>query len=308
MTVDEAGEFGLIARVIARLGPAVGVPLGPGDDAAVVAVPDGRVVATTDVLVEGGHFRRDWSSAYDIGRKAAAQSLADVAAMGAVPTALLVGLGCPGDTAVAWVEELADGLRDEAAVVGATVVGGDVVRSGSVLLSVTALGDLQGRAPVTRSGARPGDVVAVCGRLGMAAAGLAVLGKGFRSPGKVVAAHRRPDPPYAEGPIAAATGATAMIDISDGLVQDLGHVAAASAVSIGIRRAALDVPQVLTDVGTALGVDPYDWLLAGGDDHALAATFAGSVPDGWLVIGAVGPGGGVTVDGEPHPGGHDHFG
>ncbi|MDP9239720.1 MAG: thiamine-phosphate kinase [Actinomycetota bacterium] len=308
MTVEEAGEFGLIARVIARLGPAEGVPLGPGDDAAVVATPDGRVVATTDLLVEGGHFRRDWSSAYDIGRKAAAQNLADVAAMGAVPTALLVGLGCPGETAVAWVEELADGLRDEAAVVGAAVVGGDVIRSGTILLSVTALGDLQGRAPVTRSGARPGDVVAVCGRLGWAAAGLAVLRKGFRSPARVVGAHRRPDPPYAEGPTAAAAGATAMIDVSDGLVQDLGHVAAASGVSIAVRRSALAVPQVLTDVGAAFGVDPYDWLLVGGDDHALAATFAGSVPDGWLVIGAVGPGEGVTVDGEPYPGGHDHFG
>jgi thiamine-monophosphate kinase len=308
VTVDNAGEFGLIARVIGRLGAPGQALLGPGDDAAVVAAPDGRVVATTDLLVEGGHFRRDWSTAYDIGRKAAAQNLADIAAMGAVPTAVLVGLGCPPDTALTWIDELTDGLRDEAGMVGAAVVGGDVVRSAAVLLAVTALGDLQGRDPVTRSGARPGDLVAVCGRLGWAAAGLAVLGRGFRSPGRVVAAHRRPEPPYGEGPRAASAGATAMIDVSDGLVQDLGHIAAASAVSMDLRSAALEVPQPLVDVGAALGVDPCQWLLAGGDDHALAATFGAAVPDGWVAVGTVGPGDGVTVDGEPFAGGHDHFG
>lgn len=308
MTVGEAGEFGLISRITARLGPTGGILLGFGDDAAVVAAPDRRVVATTDLLIEGGHFRRDWSSGSDIGHKAAAESLADIAAMGAVPTALLIGLGCPPETALTWLDEVADGLREEAAGVGAVVAGGDVVRSSAVLLAVTALGDLQGRPPVTRSGARSGDRVALCGRLGWAAAGLAVLTKGHRSPRAVVAAHRRPDPPYAEGPRAAAAGATSMIDVSDGLVQDLGHVATASAMSIDLRRAALEVPQVLADVGVAFGVDPYDWVLGGGDDHALVATFGGEVPDGWLVIGAVSDGEGVTVDGEPFAGGHDHFG
>ncbi len=308
MTVGEAGEFGLIARLIARLGSGGGALLGPGDDAAVLETPDGRVVATTDLLLEGGHFRRDWSTGYDIGRKAAAQSLADVAAMGAIPTALLVGLGCPSDTPLAWIDELTDGLRDETCSVGAAVVGGDIVRGERVTLAVSALGDLQGRDPVTRAGARPGDVVAVCGRLGWAAAGLAVLGKGFRSPRAVVEAHRRPEPPYAEGPHAADSGATAMIDVSDGLVQDLGHLATASGVAIGIRRAALAPPQQLVDVGAALGVDPYAWVLTGGDDHALAATFGAAVPAGWVTIGAVAAGDGVTVDGEPSAGGHDHFG
>lgn len=307
MTVEEAGEFGVVSRIIARLGPAGSAVLGPGDDAAVIATPDGRVVATTDLLLEGVHFRRDWSTGYDIGRKAAAQNLADIAAMGAVPTALLVGLGCPGDTTLAWIDELTDGLRDEAGSVGASVAGGDIVRGDRVTLSVTALGDLQGRDPVTRAGAWPGDVVAFCGRLGWAAAGVAVLGKGFRSPRAVVAAHRRPEPPYAEGPRAAAAGATAMIDVSDGLVQDLGHVAAASGVAIGLRRDALAVPQPLVDVGAALGVDPYLWLLTGGDDHALVATFRGAVAEGWQVIGEVTAGDGVTVDGEPVAGGHDHF-
>lgn len=308
MTVGEAGEFGLIARVTARAGHGPHTVLGPGDDAAVVSTPDGRVVATTDLLIEGRHFRQDWSGAYDIGRKAAAQSLADVAAMGAIATALLVGLGCPPETELSWTDQLTDGLRDEAAEVGAAVVGGDVVRADRVILAVTALGDLQGREPVTRSGANAGDTVAICGRLGWAAAGLAVLGRGFRSPAAAVAAHRRPEPPYTEGPRAALAGATAMIDVSDGLVQDLGHVAAASGVAIDLRRDVVGVPPRLAEVGAALGVDPYEWLLAGGDDHALAATFGGAVPEGWLVVGTVATGQGVTVDGEPFAGGHDHFG
>src|SRR5919107_2398420 len=141
-SLGEVGEFGLIARVTAHLASGPGTLTGPGDDAAVVAAPDGRVVATTDVLVEGVHFRLDLSSAYDVGRKAAAANLADVAAMGGTATALLVGLAAPRDVPVSWVEELADGLRDEAAVVGAVVVGGDTVSSDQVVVSVTALGDL----------------------------------------------------------------------------------------------------------------------------------------------------------------------
>lgn len=308
VTVGEAGEFGLIDRIIARLEPGDHTALGPGDDAAVILAPDGRVVASTDLLVEGRHFRRDWSGGYDIGRKAAAQSLADIAAMGAVTTALLVGVGCPPQTAVDWFDSLVDGMRDEAATVGAAVVGGDLVRAEQVTLAVTALGDLQGRAPVTRSGARAGDVVALYGRLGWAAAGLAVLGHGFRSPAVLVEAHRRPTPPYAEGPRAALAAATSMIDVSDGLVQDVGHIATASMVAIDLDRDAFEVPRQLSDVAAALGKDPYEWILAGGEDHALVATFSARAPEGWRVVGAVSTGEGVTVDGKPAAGGHDHFG
>lgn len=310
-TVGALGEFGLITAVTARFGQGPRTLLGPGDDAALVATPDGRVVATTDLLVEGRHFRRDWSSAADIGHKAAAQNLADVAAMGAIPTALLVGLGAPPDLPVGWAEELADGLAEECALVGASVVGGDVVRAEQVLLAVTALGDLAGGPPVLRSGARAGDLVAVAGRLGWAAAGLAVLGRGFRSPARLVQAHRRPQPPYAAGPQAAALGATAMIDVSDGLVADLGHVAEASGVRMELDRGAFEVAQPLIDVGSALGVDPYDWILTGGDEHALVATFppGTDLPELWRVIGRVLAGEGVIVDGAPmEHGGHDHFG
>lgn len=310
-TVGETGEFGLIAEVTARLAQSAAVQVGPGDDAAVLAAPDGRVVATTDLLVEARHFRREWSSAYEVGRKAAAQNLADVVAMGAVPTALLVGLGTPPDLPVAWVLELADGLRDECALLGASVVGGDVVRADQVTLAVTALGDLRGATPVLRSGARPGDLVVLAGRLGWAAAGLAILGRGFRSPKALVEAHRRPEPPYRVALELARLGATSMVDVSDGLVSDLGHVAAASGVRIALERAALEMPEAMTDVARALNADPYTWVLTGGDDHAFAATVppGTALPDAVRVIGAVQEGSGVLVDGEQVAGsrGHDHF-
>jgi thiamine-monophosphate kinase len=293
------------------LPPGAATLLGPGDDAAVVATPDGRVAASVDLLVDGRHFRREWSTPYDIGRKAAAQNLADIAAMGAVPTALLVGLATPPDLAAFWAERFADGLREECDVVGAGVVGGDVVRSDVLLVAVTALGDLQGRAPVTRSAARVGDLVAVAGRLGWSAAGLATLRRGFRSPKLVVDAHRRPSPPYASGPAAAQAGATAMIDVSDGLVADLGHIAAASGVRISLRSESFERPDALVEVGSALGVDVLSWILAGGEDHALAATFpAGTtLPPGFLPIGEVIDGDpGVLVDGSSYATpGFDHF-
>src|SRR6266508_1709449 len=217
MTVATTGEFGLIARVTSRLGressadsrPDFGgnCLLGPGDDAAVVATPDGRAVLSTDVLVEGRHFRRDWSGARDVGHRAAAANMADIAAMGAVPTALVVALCAPADLAASWAEELADGLAAEASLVGAAVVGGDMSASGTLTIAVTAVGDLGGQAPVVRSGARPGDIVALAGRIGYAAAGYTVLSRGFRSPKVLVEAHRRPEVPYAAGPAAARRGA-----------------------------------------------------------------------------------------------------
>jgi len=314
-TVGGTGEDALVAAVIARLPGGVDVELGPGDDAAVVATPDGRVVATTDVLVEGVHFRRDWSDAVDVGHKAAAQNMADVAAVGARPTALLVGLAAPGDLPVEWAVGLADGLAAEAAAAGAAVVGGDVVFAPQVVVAVTALGALDGRPPVTRAGGRAGDVVAVCGRLGWSAGGLAVLGRGFRSPRALVSAHRRPQPPYAAGPAAALAGATAMIDVSDGLLGDLRRVAEASQIALEVDVSALDVSGPLADAAAALGRDPLEWVLTGGEDHALAATFPPDVPlpAGWLAVGnAVAGAPRVTVAGLPPgayegPGGWRHF-
>jgi thiamine-monophosphate kinase len=285
-----------------------------GDDAAVVSAPDRRVVATTDLLVEGRHFRRDWSGPRDVGVKAAAQNLADVAAMGAAPTALLVGLATPGDLPVDWALDLMRGLVAEGQRAGALIAGGDVTSSDTLVLAITALGDLAGRAPVTRSGARPGDQVAVAGPLGWSAAGLALLSAGYGGRAdlaELVAAHRRPQPPYQAGPQAAGLGATAMIDVSDGLVQDLGHVAAASGVAVDIETAGLPDTGPLRSAATVLAADWLDWALAGGEDHALVATFPADVllPKNWAVIGAVRSGSGVLVDSRPRPGpgGWNHF-
>jgi thiamine-monophosphate kinase len=311
MSLARTGEFGLIARVTARLPAGPTCLLGPGDDAAVVAASDGRVVASTDVLVEGRHFRRDWSAAIDVGHRAAAANLADIVAMGAVPTALLVALCAPPGLDVRWAEDLADGLAAEAAKVGASVVGGDMSASPTLTIAVTALGDLHGAAPVLRSGARAGDVVALAGRVGYAAAGYTVLSRGFRTPKLLVDAYRRPEVPYAAGPRAARAGATSMIDISDGLLADLGHIVTASRVGIDLRRDVFEVPRQMRDAAHALGVDPYLWVLGGGDDHALAATFPDDLPlpEGWRQIGHVIEGSAVTVDGKAHKGvaGWDHF-
>ncbi|MBE9374424.1 thiamine-phosphate kinase [Saccharopolyspora sp. HNM0983] len=304
-TVAQVGEFGLIDRVTSGRDHSAGTLLGPGDDAAVLAAPDGRVVAATDVLVEQVHFRFDWSTPRQVGRKAVAVNLSDIAAMGAVPTGLLVGLGCSPETPAEVIDELAAGMWEEAQQVGIGLVGGDMVSAQAVTISVTALGDLRGRVPVTRAGARSGDVLAVAGRLGWAAAGLAVLGRGFRSPVAVVGAHRVPEPPYAAGPAAAAAGATSMIDISDGLLADLGHIAAASGVGVDVRTDQLPVPQRLSEVASALGADARHWVLTGGEDQALAATFppGAELPEGWTAVGAVDEGAGVTVDGREYEGG-----
>jgi len=313
VTISELGEFGFIEAIAAELPRSDRTVVGIGDDAAVLTAPDSRVVATTDLLVEGRHFRRDWSSAADIGTKAAAQNLADVAAMGAVPVALLVGFAGPGDLAVSWARELVAGIAAECARAGATVAGGDVSGAGSVVLAVTALGDLAGRDPVTRAGAQPGDVLAFAGALGESAAGLALLEAGLTRPAPLIAAHRRPAPPYHAGPEAAALGATAMIDVSDGLLADCGHLARASGVQVDIDTARFPGNPALAAAATALGrPGEWDWVLTGGEDHALAATFPAGreLPGYWTVIGQVRKGHGVLVNGTAATGraGWNHFG
>jgi thiamine-monophosphate kinase len=313
VTIADLGEFGLIAALVAGLPRGERTVVGIGDDAAVLSTPDGRVVATTDLLLEGLHFRRDWSVPADIGGKAAARNLADVAAMGAVPVAVLVGFAAPGDLPVAWARELMAGIADECSRVGATVVGGDTARAQSIVLAVTALGDLAGGNPVTRAGARPGDVLAIAGVLGDSAAGLALLEAGLTGPESLIAAHQRPRPPYPAGPGAARLGATAMIDVSDGLVADVGHVAQASGVLIDIDTALLPAGGDLAAAAAALGrPGPLEWVLTGGEDHALAATFPPgiSLPDGWTVAGHVRAGQGVRVNGQAFTGraGWNHFG
>ena len=289
--LGDVSEGRILQAILNRTPGASHALIGPGDDAAVIAAPSGSVVVTTDTLVHGPDFRLAWSSGYDLGWKAAAVNLADVAAMGARPTALLVALAVPRDLRLSFVERLADGFREACAALapGCAVVGGDLTVSDVLTVAVTALGDLEGRAPVTRSGARPGDLVAVAGELGHAAHGLAVLFGRFRDgdvpvpvdaaelatgEGAAVSAQLRPSPPIGLGAVAATAGATAMMDVSDGLALDARRMADASGVTIALDR-------------NALGADP-DRAIAGGEDHALLATFPdGVLPPGFRIIGTV---------------------
>lgn len=287
-TLAELGEFTVIDRLVAGRSAVAGVRLGPGDDAAVVDAPDGRVVVTTDMLVEGRHFRLDWSTPAEIGRKAIAQNAADIEAMGARVTALVVAFGAPAETSAAAVAELSDGMWQEAGIFGAGIVGGDLVASPQWVVSVTALGDLAGRSPVPRSGARPGAVIAMIGEPGRSAAGLALQHNRIDGFDDLKQRHRVPCPPYGQGVVAAEAGAQAMTDVSDGLLADLGHLAAASGVQMDLDPDALraDV-EAVTPAATAADEDPWSLVLAGGEDHALVACFPGSPPAGWRPIGTV---------------------
>lgn len=303
-TLHQVGEFAVIDRLTTGRAYPADVAVGPGDDAAVVAAPDGRVAVTTDMLVEGRHFRLDWSTPYDVGRKAIAQNAADIEAMGARITGFVVAFGAPTGTPVALATELSDGMWTEAAKVGAGIVGGDLVASPQWVVSVTALGDLGGRDPVLRSGARPGSVVAVAGELGRSAAGYLLLREGLSGFDELRARHRAPCPPYGQGRAAAEAGAQAMTDVSDGLLADLGHIAEASGVVIDLRRAALNSDvEAVRGAADAAGADPWSLVLAGGEDHALVACFPDYPPHGWRVIGAVRSGpSAVLLDGAPHSG------
>lgn len=331
-------EAELLARVVPRYAATRGVvrdpaPVGPGDDAAVVAAPSGSVVATTDTMVRGRDWRDEWSTPHDVGRKVVAQNLSDVAAMGAAPTALLVALMADPETPVDWCLGLADGIAEAAAEAGAEVVGGDVSAAGpgQLVVAVTALGDLRGRSPVLRSGARPGDVVAVCGSLGLSGGGLALLeaGEGAQDDAAVgprgravtglVAYHRAPRPPWGAGLVASAAHAHALVDVSDGFVTDTGRVARASGVRVDLFGRVLREHFAAGPLTLALGeVEAMRQVLAGGEEHSLVGCFPpdvdiASLPGpAWVVVGRVRPAGDegpvVTVDDEvPDAPGWDHF-
>lgn len=307
-------EFELIDEITSHLRQQPNVLLGPGDDAALLATPDQRVLASTDILIEDVHFRQEWTTPFELGRRAAAQNFADIAAMGGTPTALLVGVAAPKAQDSGWFSEISRGLQAECDLVGASVIGGDLSASDRIMIAVTVLGDLNGRAPVTRSGASVGDVVAVAGRLGWSVLGLAALQQDVAVDAELLAAYRVPLPPYAAGVEAGIAGATSMIDLSDGLLADAGHVADASKVTIALDALALQPGHQVLEGARQLGVRVLDAVLAGGEDHALLATFtdAAGVPPSFRSIGRVIARGehSVLVDGLPHSGkqGHDHFG
>lgn len=301
-TVAELGEIESLKRTVSRLNASEHAIVGSGDDSAVVGAPDGRFVVTTDTMIEGHDFRLDWSTGFDLGWKAVATNVSDVAAMGARPTALVVAIAVPGSTPITFLEDFADGLKAacETLAPGCGVVGGDLASSEQVFISVTAHGDLEGREPILRSGAKPGDVLAVAGTLGRAAAGLSLLLSGdadaIRAYDALVDVQRRPEPPIAAG---VGLNATSMLDLSDGLAKDAGRIARASGVRVVIDSKELQgFEAMLDDAAMRLGVSSRDWVLGGGEDHSLLATFAPDepLPRAFKPIGRIVKGEGVYLD------------
>jgi len=309
LSLAELGEIESLRRTVARLKAGENAIVGSGDDAAVVAATDSFLVST-DTLVENHDFRLDWSSAFDLGFKSVASNLADIAAMGAKPTVLVVAMVVPKTTKISWLEEFADGLQaacDQLSP-GSAIVGGDLASGEQMVISVTVHGRLDGLEPVVRSGAKVGDVVAVCGPLGKAACGLALLESGnqdlIRSYDDWVLAQLRPAPPIDQGVVANQAAASSMLDVSDGLIRDLGRIAKASNVSIEIDRTQLSGYEAMLDLpAQGLGVEPIGWVLQGGEDHSLLATFpaTASLPRSFKAIGKVVAAGqhGVLLDGQP---------
>lgn len=307
-TLADLGESGLVAKILARVSESKvkssSIEIAAGDDAAVLGTSGSSFVLSVDMYAEGKHFRTDWSTAVEIGRRCAAGSIADICAMGATPVGVLLAIGLPAGSASHWVDEFMAGFMQEVGDAGSILLGGDVSGCDSIVISVTALGTVASGAAITRSGARAGDVIGICGRSGMAAGGLRVLQRGLRSPRALVDAFRVPEVDYSAGARAAKSGATSMIDISDGLIADLEHLARASAVGIEIDTEKIVVPAELVSTAAAFGADPMAWILSGGDDHALVASFPPKkrLPAGFTVIGkvTVDPVGEVLVDGVPY--------
>jgi len=273
------------------------VLVGIGDDAAVIKAALTPIALASDMAVEGTHFSRNWSSLYEIGAKITAANLADIFAMGGRPEYLLVSAALPKSITVEEVEELALGIADEAALVGASVVGGDLASSEKIVISISAFGAV-GR-PILRSGAKVGDQVVVSKLPGESAAGLEYLKRGVLDSSS--AHHRHPTVDYQSAQAISAI-AHSMIDVSDGLVSELSHIASASSVGITIDKELLASSKDYSDLARSameLGVDVWQWVLHGGEDHVFIATIPSeaAVPRGFLVIGKVIEGSRVMVDG-----------
>lgn len=334
LTVAQLSESELLARIFPRLNAGTTTLLGPGDDAAIIAAPDSRTVISIDTQVQDRDFRLLWpngtaSSGHDVGWKAAAQNLSDINAMGAVATAMVVSLTLPGTTPVRWVEEFAEGLSAATVALGApqcSIAGGDLSGGSEIVVTVAVTGSLEGLDPVLRSGAKLGDQVAVCGNVGLSAAGWAVYESSIlpsaHTPAMTAAAQMfaRPQPPLAAGPAAAKAGATSMMDISDGLLRDATRIAAASNAALDLDgRVLAAMAAKLASTAAVLGKNPLEWVLTGGEDHGLLSTFpaGATLPAGFIRIGSVvSPEAGreaVTVDRQNVKGaldgalGWDHF-
>ena len=311
-TLADVDEDTLLAEILPVFAAGPAALLGPGDDTAVLATPGGSVIATTDTMVRDRDWRDAWSSGRDVGAKVVAQNLADIAAMGGRPTGVLMTLVADPATSIDWVLEMTRGIAAACQENDVAVLGGDLSSApqGTLMVSITALGSLDGRMPVLRSGARAGDVIAVCGTLGLAAAGWRLLESGrAHEDAEAVSLQRCPRPPLAQGPVAAIAGATSMLDLSDGLLRDATRVARASGVRLALDGSALgaDLQRLTPGLGPVLA---RECVLAGGEEHALLATFPRGIrlPSGWRALGVVEQGDGVTIDGVAElPRGWDHF-
>lgn len=326
MKLAALGEFGLIDRIAARTGRGSGVRLGIGDDCAVLDPGVGvGFLVTTDMLVEGVHFDLSFTDPNRLGRKALAVNLSDLAAMGGKPRHLLLSLAMPRELPVEFVDAFCDGLLGVANEFGASLVGGDTCASlERLVISITAMGEQRPELVVRRSGACPGDLVFVTGTLGDAAVGLALLRAGERE-GWSVTRHLDPTPRVREGMRLAEAGlATAMLDVSDGLLADLGHILRQSRCGARIDLARLPVAPPSWQEAGRLGGDPWRFPLAGGEDYELLFTvsphragevmrlFSGGETTATM-IGEIVEGSGISViapDGGAYPvaeAGYNHF-
>lgn len=276
MKVRELGEFGLIdylARLVTEAGVGGGLVVGIGDDAACWKCPPGLALATTDSQVEGVHFLKDKAAPEEVGWKALAINLSDIAAMGGTPGPALISLALPGETEVEWVGGLYRGLGEAARSYGVAIAGGDVHAASQIVITVALWGGLAGEVPLTRSAARPGEAIAVTGPLGGSAGGLRMLKEGLSLPPEVALflrqAHLHPQPRLREGQLLLQAGVRAAIDISDGLLSDLGHLCRASGVGARLWAAAIPTHPHLRQ---AFGAEALRLALTGGEDYELLFT------------------------------------
>jgi thiamine-monophosphate kinase len=279
MELTEDQLIAAIRRVLSGEFP--GVQVGIGDDAAVVEAGTGSTVLTTDMLIEGVHFERTSISARDLGAKSIVVNLSDIAAMAASPRYAMVSLGIPADVEAAWVMELFGGMRAACDEYALTLVGGDTNRADAIVIAVAVVGEVGSGHAVTRSGAHPGDLVVVTGSLGAAAGGFLLsrihpskLTHALTEPWgrELLDAQARPVARVGEGQSLAQAGATAMMDLSDGLAKDLSRLCEASGVGARVELARVPVAEALRRAAGFLEVDPLELALGGGEDYELLAT------------------------------------
>lgn len=283
-----------LASIFATSDPRVHI--GIGDDAAVVSV-EGKSVITTDMAVEGTHFRKEWSSAIEIGHKIAVANLADIYAMGAKPAYLVVALSLTGDEEIEWVLDIARGIQEQALKCGASVVGGDLTRGGVVTISITAIGSVE--EPITRSGAQVGDFLYISGLPGWSAAGLHLVSNSISPTTEIHhKAIKQFKSPYLDSQSSSGLlSASSLCDISDSLLTQAKQISTASRVEIEIDIDAFKSHSEFNDLAAlanSIGVDVWDWILGGGEEHLFLGTGKG-LPA--LRIGSINKGSGVKVPG-----------